>query len=423
MRNNEINQQIMAAQPHQLCTLIAARKAEFDHVHMATAFRKLLQSRRDGVPHRVVERALQALEESALEKIEDFQSKQLATTLHAMAKDRYHPSNPRVLEALEQQAAATASTFNAQEVTNTLLAYAKMGRAPGAGLMWGLEGRAEAVAGTFNAQGVTITLWAYATMGRTPGTGLMNVLQGRAEAVAGTFNAQNVANTLWAYATMGQEPGAGLMRVLEGRAEVIAGTFDSQHVTNTLWGGCVFATLRVVEEESRWMQGVAATGVPGRGWLLQRLRSVPAPSVLFVVHLGTEASQQVSETLLTNCASWGCRWRSRFDAQSRSIPLTCSCTTAPWRFEARESAGEDLGQWTRSFALPCERDTNRGNTAEATASATAGSRSRQRALLGVGQVPGSRKEGAVPEGQVETVGNFEKLRILYWWTQARAARI
>ena len=116
MRNNEINQQIMAAQPHQLCTLIAARKAEFDHVHMATAFRKLLQSRRDGVPHRVVERALQALEESALEKIEDFQSKQLATTLHAMAKDRYHPSNPRVLEALEQQAAATASTFNAQEV-------------------------------------------------------------------------------------------------------------------------------------------------------------------------------------------------------------------------------------------------------------------------------------------------------------------
>jgi hypothetical protein len=87
MRNNEINQQIMAAQPLNLtsCHADRARKAEFDH-HMATAFRKLLQSRRDSVPHGVVERALQALEESALEKIEDFQSKQLATTLHAMPK-------------------------------------------------------------------------------------------------------------------------------------------------------------------------------------------------------------------------------------------------------------------------------------------------------------------------------------------------
>jgi len=128
--NNEINKRILAAEPHQLYTLIVARKAEFDHicelieahaeefdaVNVATAFRKLLQSRRDGVPRGVVERALQALEECALMKIENFQPKQLATTLHAMAKGRYHPSNSRVLEALEQQATATASTFIAQDV-------------------------------------------------------------------------------------------------------------------------------------------------------------------------------------------------------------------------------------------------------------------------------------------------------------------
>jgi hypothetical protein len=37
-------------------------------------------------------------------------------------------------------------------------------------------------------------------------------------------------------------------------------------------------------------------------------------------------------------------------------------------------------------------------------------------------VPGSRREGAVPEGQVETVGTVEKVRILYWWPQARDSR-
>ena len=51
---------------------------------------------------------------------------------------------------------------------------------------------------TLCAQGVTNTLWAYAKMGRAPGSGLMRELEGRAEAVAGTFNAQEVANTLWA---------------------------------------------------------------------------------------------------------------------------------------------------------------------------------------------------------------------------------
>ena len=200
--NDEISKQIMAAQPHQLCTLIAARKAEFDKVHLATAFRKLLQSRSDGVLHGVVERALQALEECALEKMEDFQPKQVATYLHSMAKCRYHPSNPRVLEALEQQAAATAGTFNEQEVANTLWAYAKLGREPGARLMWGLECRAEAVVDKFNAQGMANTLWAYATMGRNFRSGVMRGLAGRAEALAGTFTTQDVANMLWAFCVM-----------------------------------------------------------------------------------------------------------------------------------------------------------------------------------------------------------------------------
>ena len=170
----------------ELCELIQARVAEFNHVNVATAWRKLLQSRRDGVHNRVMEGALQALEAAALRRMDAFEAQEVANILHIMAKTRYRPWDPAVVPKL--------------------------------------EGRAEAVAGTFNAQNVANTLWAYVTMGRAPGAGLMRALEGRAEAVAGTFKEQEVANTLWAYATMGREPGAGVMRGLEGRAEALAGT-------------------------------------------------------------------------------------------------------------------------------------------------------------------------------------------------------
>ena len=104
---------------------------------MATAFRTLLQSRRDGGPRGVLERALQALEAAALRAIETFE--------------------------------------------------AHVGNNP-------LRGRHVQGAGSVHMR------WANATMGREHGAGVMRVLERKAEAVAGTFNAQDVANTLWAYA-------------------------------------------------------------------------------------------------------------------------------------------------------------------------------------------------------------------------------
>jgi hypothetical protein len=126
---------------------------------VATAFRKLLQSRRDGVPSKDVERALQALEEAALRTVNVFGA-QLSNTLHIMAKTRYSPWGQSLVPKLEGRAEALAGTFNAQGVANTLWSYATMGRAPGAGVMRELEGRAEAVAGTFNVQGGANMLWA-----------------------------------------------------------------------------------------------------------------------------------------------------------------------------------------------------------------------------------------------------------------------
>ena len=75
----------------ELCTLIEARLAEFNHVNVATAFRMLLQSRRDGGSRGVVERAMQALEAATLQKIDAFRAQEVSNTLHIMAKSRYRP--------------------------------------------------------------------------------------------------------------------------------------------------------------------------------------------------------------------------------------------------------------------------------------------------------------------------------------------
>ena len=190
----------------EVCELIVERAADFNHVNVATALRTVLQSRRDGVPHQLVEKAQHALEAAALRMIDEFEAHQVASTLHIMAKTHYRPWDPSLVPALEVRAEAVADTFNTQSLANTLWAYATMGREPEAGVMRELAGRAEALAGTFNAQNVANTLWAYATMRREPGAGLMRVLEGRAEALAGTFNAQNVANK-----------------------------FNTQEVANTLW--------------------------------------------------------------------------------------------------------------------------------------------------------------------------------------------
>ena len=137
-RNVEINKQISVCEnacedSGDLCALIDVHAAEFNDVNVVTAFRKLLQSRREGLPSGVLERALQALEAAALRTIDAFGARLVANILHIIAKARYSPNDQSLVPQLEGRAEALAGTFNAQEVANTLWAYATMGREPGAG--------------------------------------------------------------------------------------------------------------------------------------------------------------------------------------------------------------------------------------------------------------------------------------------------
>ena len=166
--NVQLNQQIAACEStREVCSLIEEHAAEFNHVNVATAFRKLLQAPRAGMPRGVVEHSLEALEQQALQTMEDFGPQAIGNTLHIMAKKRYRPANAALLPALEGRLRAVAGESKPQAIANTLWAYATLGKRPGAGVVGALEGRLRAVAGESNPQAIANTLWAYARLGRS----------------------------------------------------------------------------------------------------------------------------------------------------------------------------------------------------------------------------------------------------------------
>ena len=148
----------------ELCALIEHRSLEFNHVNVATAFRKLLPASKS--TRGSIQQALEMLEQRAMQTMEVFEPQGIANVLHMMAKKSYTPTNAALLPGLEKQAEKVSSTFKPQEIANTLWAIAKLGRRPGMRLIDSLEGRLRDVADEFNAEKVSNTLWAYAT-GRT----------------------------------------------------------------------------------------------------------------------------------------------------------------------------------------------------------------------------------------------------------------
>jgi hypothetical protein len=123
--------------------LIRSSSAEFDHINVVTALGKVLQAPRRGVPPEVVMKALKRIEESALQKMQDFGPQQTANTLHIMAKHR-HKTSQALLMALKFRVEVISGEFNSQEVANTLWAFATIGTRPGERMMGQLEERAEA---------------------------------------------------------------------------------------------------------------------------------------------------------------------------------------------------------------------------------------------------------------------------------------
>ena len=145
-QNIALNQQIAKVESTpELCILMEQNAAEFDHVNVSTALRKLLQASRAGMPRGVVEHTLEALEQRALQTMEDFEPQGIANTLHIMAKKRYRPVSAALLPELEGRLRAVAGESTPQNIANTLWAFATLGERPGAGVVGALEERPRAV--------------------------------------------------------------------------------------------------------------------------------------------------------------------------------------------------------------------------------------------------------------------------------------
>jgi len=87
--NIELNKQLMRiSDTRQLCDFVSTHAAEFNHVNVATSFRKILQVSRGG-GERSMQHALDALEKAAVRVMEAFQPQEIANILHITAKKRY----------------------------------------------------------------------------------------------------------------------------------------------------------------------------------------------------------------------------------------------------------------------------------------------------------------------------------------------
>jgi hypothetical protein len=248
--------------PAALTALVAARAADFNHVNVATALRLMMMAQnrdrrsdaQQDLPHHASQDALQTLEECALRKMGEFEAREVANLLHAMAKTGYRPAQSSLLAELERRVELKASNFTPQGVSNTLWAWASMHRRPSEGPMKALDARVEAIAHTFHSQAVANSLWAWAKLGRRPAEGALAALERRAEHIVHEFKSQEVANALWAIAKLGRVPTERLLCVLEKRAEAISNTFNAREVSNTLWAIAKISQVsgRKASEDALW---------------------------------------------------------------------------------------------------------------------------------------------------------------------------
>ncbi len=111
----KINELILSSDTETLCDIIKTRAADFDHVNVATALRKALEAPRHSVPRDI----MVTLEESYLRNMQNFEARNIANTLHTMAKKKYRPQD-RLLTAIEQRAEAIVGEFNSRGVANTV---------------------------------------------------------------------------------------------------------------------------------------------------------------------------------------------------------------------------------------------------------------------------------------------------------------
>jgi hypothetical protein len=236
---------------------------------VATAFRQVLKKQR-GVPPKALAQALQTLEESALQNMQDFGAQEIFNTLQIMAKQRYKATGP---------------------------------------LLLALERRAETISGEFNSQNVANTLWAFDTMGTKPGERMMGQLERRADVISGEFNSQDIANTLCSLCFFFIQFNLSLRFCGSLSCSFPSMDFDDQKSLCQLHQ--VFISCDMIE-------GLHAN-FPVSVQTLKEKLGPSCPAAFIGLPFRCKSAK--------HCGAWACRWKTNLDAQSLATPLTFGCLT------------------------------------------------------------------------------------------------
>ncbi len=122
-----------------------------------------------------------------LESINDFNSVNVSTALHRMAKQIKHKpdkSAVSIIESLCNRAMETMKFCGSRGIANMMWALAKLGLSPGSELKAAMFRRATAISGEFDPQNVANLMWALATLSLTPGLELEAAMCRQATAIS-----------------------------------------------------------------------------------------------------------------------------------------------------------------------------------------------------------------------------------------------
>ncbi|NGX57195.1 MAG: hypothetical protein K940chlam3_00078 [Chlamydiae bacterium] len=231
----QINSKITKANSvNEILNVASNHHKNFDFINCSTFFHKLAKQRgdfRNLQSHKV----FQFVRDLTIEKINDFESRNIASTALAFARLGIH--DKELMTALSSEARRKIRGFNSQGIASTALAFATLG-IHDERLMTALSGEAHHKVRGFNSQNIANTAWAFATLG-IHDEELMTALSCEARHKVRGFNSQGIAITALAFATLGIHD-ERLMTALscEGRDKVRG--FNSQDIANIAWAFAVF---------------------------------------------------------------------------------------------------------------------------------------------------------------------------------------
>ena len=119
--------------------------------------------------------------------MEDFGPREVASTVHILAKKRHRPSGHDFLAQLDARVETVVRECNSQGVANLTWSHAAMGREPGGRVLAQLDAWVEAVARECNQQHVAHIMWACATMGRNSAEQVLGARSRRARREGSCF--------------------------------------------------------------------------------------------------------------------------------------------------------------------------------------------------------------------------------------------